>query len=336
MNILFTCAGRRNYLVNYFREALCGDGIIIGTDASDLAPALAECDKKIVVPRVSDDAYIPAILDICVKNNVKLVVSLNDLDLPVLAANADKFKEIGVVLSVSDKSIIDICFDKFETEKFLKSIGLKTTTSYYSPAEALDAVCKGKASFPMIVKPRWGSGSIRLEVVENIEQLELAYNLSKGKILSTILGRVSQTDIERCLVIQPALRGDEYGMDVVNNFDCENVSVFVKRKIRMRAGETDMAQSCRNEKIEEIGRVIAKNLRHKGMLDCDLFWDGKEAYIMDMNPRFGGGYPFTHCAGVDVPKAYLHWAKGESAPADCFNFIPDMTFSKCDKLVRVK
>jgi len=336
MNILFTCVGRRNYLVNYFKEALNGNGTVIGTDASDLAPALAECDKKIVVPRVSEDSYIPTILDICTKNDVKLVVSLNDLDLPVLSANAEKFEEIGVELAVSNKDIIDICFDKSKTEKFLRSIGLKTAISYFTPEEALEAVSKAEASFPMVVKPRWGSGSIRLELVENAKQLELAYALSKEKITSTILGRVSQTDINKCLVIQPALKGEEYGMDIVNNFNCDNVGVFVKRKIRMRAGETDMAQSCRNEKIEEIGKIIAKHLRHKGMLDCDLFWDGKDAYIIDMNPRFGGGYPFTNCAGVNVPKAYLNWAIGKSAPSDCFEFIPEMTFSKCDRLVRVK
>ncbi len=335
-NILFTCVGRRNYLVNYFRVALADNGTLIGTDASKFAPALVACDKSYEVPKVSDPAYISRILEICKKENIKLVVSLNDLDLPILAENAQKFKDINVVLSVSDKSIIDICFDKIKTGNFLKSIGLNTPTSYLSPDDALEAVINGTANFPMIVKPRWGSGSIGLEFVDNPSQLKLAFDFLKEKLFSTILGRVSQNDIENCIVIQSAVKGCEYGMDVVNDFNGNNIGVFLKKKMKMRSGETDMAQSCRNNFLEEIGRKIASSLRHKGMLDCDLFLDGGNAYVIDMNPRFGGGYPFTHCAGVDVPRAYIYWTNGDVAPSDCFTFNIGKIFSKCDRLVEIK
>ena len=88
--------------------------------------------------------------------------------------------------------------------------------------------------------------------------------------------------------------------------------------------------------LAELGKLIAAKLQHIGNLDCDIFYDGREACVLEMNPRFGGGYPFTQCSGANIPKAYLAWAKGEAAGKDCFNFQVGKIFSKCDRLVEIK
>ena len=115
MNILFTCVGRRTYLLKYFKEQLKGEGLIVGTDMQLSAPALSVADIAEQVPSVYAENYVDVVLDICLKHNVKALICLNDLELPILSANEAQFALIGVVLIVSSQQIIDICFGPSET-----------------------------------------------------------------------------------------------------------------------------------------------------------------------------------------------------------------------------
>ena len=334
MNVLLTCVGRRNYLVSYFKEV--SGGLVVGADASSYAPGMAECDKSFVVPKVDSPDYVPSILKICRGENIGLLCSLNDLDLPVLSKNIEKFSPIGTCAAVSSEKVIDICFDKIKTSEFLKGIGLNAPDSHTSLQSALYALSKGEISYPLVVKPRWGSGSIGLYFADNENQLKLSYSLIREKLASTILSRASSADWDNSVMIQPKLSGEEYGLDIVNDFKGKNVAVFVKRKLRMRAGETDMARSCDIPFLSGLGKRIGENLGHIGNLDCDVFFDGNTAVVLEMNPRFGGGYPFTHQAGANIPKAYIAWAEGGEAPSECFNFRINEIYSKCDRLVKIK
>ena len=132
MNILFTCAGRRTYLLKYFREQLGCDGQIVATDMQLNAPALTAADVRLQVPAVYSPDYVNRTLDICRQYAIDAVISLNDLELPVLAAARDKFEAIGVRLIISSPEVIDICFDKYRTARFVESIGLKTPCTYLS------------------------------------------------------------------------------------------------------------------------------------------------------------------------------------------------------------
>lgn len=337
MNLLFTCVGRRNYLVDFFKRELSGSGIVVGADANKYASALSACDKTVVVPSADSPEYVPALLDICRQNDIDMLCPLNDLELPVLARAAHEFKRAGVVVAVSSPAVVDTCFDKVASADFLSKMGVATARVFTGVGEFSAAAASGEADFPAVVKPRWGSGSIGVELAYDARELRTVFDFIKHKLSSTILRNASLADWDRAVIIQPKLRGDEYGLDVVNDFDGNNAAVFVKKKIRMRAGETDMAQSCDIPQLSELGRKIGTALGHIGNLDCDVFFDGENAAVLEMNPRFGGGYPFTHCAGGNVPKAYLAWASGKTAPRECFdNFKTGEIFSKCDRLVGVK
>ena len=98
MNVLFTCAGRRNYLLEYFREAMGGKGKILAADMSRTAPAMAVADVKHVVPAVYASDYVDRILSICSEEAVDLLISLNDLELPVLAPHRNRFGDLGTRL----------------------------------------------------------------------------------------------------------------------------------------------------------------------------------------------------------------------------------------------
>lgn len=334
MNILFTCAGRRTYLLKYFKEQLGGDGKIIGTDMQMSAPALTVADIAVTVPAVYSNDYIERTLKICKDNDVKVLICLNDLELPILAENIEKFKTIGVTPIVSDKKIIDICFDKDKTASFIKSLGLLTPKTFSNYEEAIKAINTGELDFPLVLKPRWGSGSIGIEFVEDLEQLELAYKLVSTKVKKSILSTASSN--EDFILIQEKIEGPEYGLDIINDLSGENRAVSVKKKLAMRAGETDKAITVDNSEICLIGKKIAENLKHIGNLDCDILEKEGKYYVLELNPRFGGGFPFSYEAGVNEPKAIIEWAKGNEI--DDAILIPKYgkMFAKNDYLVECK
>src|ERR1044072_6755714 len=118
MNILFTCAGRRNYLLEYFKEYLGNKGKIIAADMQMSAPAMAIADKAVVVPAVYAKGYIDVILRICEQQQINAIISLNDLELPILSVARSRLEALGVKLLVSSERVIDICFDKWKPCKF--------------------------------------------------------------------------------------------------------------------------------------------------------------------------------------------------------------------------
>ena len=111
--------------------------------------------------------------------------------------------------------------------------------------------------------------------------------------------------------------GQEYGLDIINDLEGNYQSTIVKKKIAMRSGETDCAMTVNMKKLTQIGEKLSVVLNHVGNLDCDLFINNKEEiYVLEMNARFGGGYPFSHLAGVNLPKAIIKWLRNETVDVD--------------------
>lgn len=335
MNILFTCAGRRTYLLKYFKENMTADDIIVATDMQLTAPALTAADIKIQVPAVYDPTYIDVTLGICREYKIDALLCLNDLELPILAENKAKFKALGVTVIVSDPKVIDICFDKYKTAQWTESIGLNAPKTYVRLADAKSALAKGEIAFPLFMKPRWGSGSIGLESIADMEELDIYYHLLLKKIKKTILATASIGD--EYIMIQEKLTGEEFGLDVMNDLQGNNVGVSVKKKLAMRAGETDKAITVDIPIVYEMGKKIGQNLHHIGNLDVDIMQRANGDYcVLELNPRFGGGYPFSYEAGVNMPKAILQWLKGEKVDSGILHPQIGRMFSKNDYLVEIK
>lgn len=333
MNILFTCAGRRTYLLKYFKEQLGSDGKVIATDMQLSAPALSVADVKLQVPAVYDPSYIDRTLQICKDHEVKAVICLNDLELPILATNKVRFEKEGIIPVVSSQEVIDVCFDKYRTAKYVESLGLLTPKTYVNYAEAVSAIENGELTFPLVLKPRWGSGSIGIEFVNNMEELEEVYTMLLKKVKNTILATASEGN--EYILIQEKIAGQEYGMDVMNDLHGKNRGVSVKKKLAMRAGETDKAVTVDNPEIREIGRILGKSLKHVGNLDVDVFERDGKYYVLELNPRFGGGFPFSYEAGVNMPLAIIRWLKGEEIDDDLLVPKYGKAFAKCDYLVGI-
>ena len=334
MNILFTCAGRRTYLLKYFKENLAEGDKVVATDMQLSAPALQVADVKLQVPAVYDPEYVEITLNICREQKIDALISLNDLELPVLAENKSRLEELGVNVIVSSPEVIDIAFDKYKTAKWVESLGLVAPKTYVRLEDAKRALATGEIEFPVFMKPRWGSGSIGLESIADMEELDIYYNLLMMKIKKTILANASVGD--EYIMIQEKLTGSEFGLDIMNDLNGKNVGVSVKQKLAMRAGETDKAVTVDIPEVREMGRKIGEALGHIGNLDVDIMQRADGAYcVLELNPRFGGGFPFSYEAGVNMPKAIIQWAKGEDIDPQMLQPEYGRMFSKNDYLMEI-
>ena len=312
MNILLTSVGRRAYIIDYLRDVYKRLGLagnIIATNSDMNTTAMSVADKAFESPIIYDEKYIPFLLEICKSEKIDMLISLFDIDLMILAKNKSRFEKMGVKVIVSNENIINICNDKFEMLKYLKKINMPVPKTYIDLEEALKGADFDKNSY--ILKPRWGMGSLSIFEAENKKELEVLYEKAKRSTQKSYLRFESGADIGRAILIQEKIKGDEYGLDIFNDFKGENLTVTVKRKLAMRSGETDIAKVIENKELEDIGNKIAESLKHIGNLDMDILFDGQNAYIIDMNARFGGGYPFTHSAGVNELEALIRLCKNE-------------------------
>ena len=335
MNILFTCAGRRTYLLKYFKENLAEGDKVVATDMQLSAPALQVADVKLQVPAVYDPEYVNITLDICREQKIDALISLNDLELPILAENKARFEELGMKVIVSSPEVIDIAFDKYKTAQWVESLGLVSPKTYVRLEDAKKALAAGEIEFPLFMKPRWGSGSIGLESIADMEELDIYYNLLMKKIKKTILATASVGD--EYIMIQEKLTGSEFGLDIMNDFNGKNVGVSVKKKLAMRSGETDKAVTVDLPEVREMGRKIGEALGHIGNLDVDIMQRADGAYcVLELNPRFGGGFPFSYEAGVNMPKAIIQWVKGEEVDPAILQPESGRMFAKNDYLMEVK
>ncbi len=158
MNILLTSAGRRTYLVHYFKEALNMAGLDgqIHAANSEASPAFSAADRQVVAPLIYDRGYIPFLLDYCRKWEIKLLIPLFDIDLPVLSSHREEFAAVGTLVATADKEAIEICNDKWKAYSVLTKIGIPTPRSWLDWEEAAREAKNGTASYPFILKPRWG------------------------------------------------------------------------------------------------------------------------------------------------------------------------------------
>ncbi|PQV47682.1 carbamoylphosphate synthase large subunit [Jejuia pallidilutea] len=336
-NILFTCAGRRNYLINYFKEALHGDGHIIAVDKELNAPALIDADIAIEVPSIYDDGYISKIKEIVDTYKVTAIISLNDLELPILAKHKNLLENKNTKVIVSSEEVISIGFDKWKTFKFLEEIGLNSPKTYIDLDKAMAAIEAGILKFPLVLKPRWGSGSIGIEIPETLDELLLSYKLQKLKLKRSILKNASEKDINNAILIQEKIEGVEFGLDVVNDFEGNYFGTFAREKLAMRSGETDKAESVIKPAFDEVGQILGSHLKHIGNMDVDAFLVNDTLYILELNLRFGGGYPFSHEAGANIAKVYIDWLNkvDEKEVLKNINYKSGISFSKCDRLLNI-
>ena len=316
MNILILSAGTRNKIVQYFKRELEGKGLVIATDMSELAPAIYEADKYYIVPRMSDTGYLDVILDICRKESIDGVLSLIDPELSLLAKNISKFEEIGTKVIGSSYELCEMALDKFQMYQWLIRHEYQCAKSYMDKEIFYKDLEDDIINFPVFVKPARGSASISISKVYDRETIELLFEREDG------------------LMIQEFLNGQEIGADIyIDMISNEVISIFTKKKLKMRAGETDKAVSFKDEKLFILLEKFVKEMGYHGQIDIDVFEVDSEYYISEVNPRFGGGYPHAYESGCNHMKLIVNNLNNNVNPKNIGMYQSDIYMMKFNEVM---
>ncbi len=293
MNILLLSVGRRNQLVRYFRDALRGTGTVTAADCSRFASALYEADRWRTVPKVTDTAYLDAVLALCREERIGAAISLIDPEGCFLAAHAEDFRAVGVTVIPGDAALCEMAMDKPATYRWLAAHGYPCLP-FRTDAEAFRrAMGSGEMRCPVVIKPVRGSGSEAVTTVFSPEEAAFLTARDEGRL------------------IQEWADGPEIGADVYADLVTgEVVSIFTKKKLKMRAGETDQAVSFREPQLFAFLERFVTEAGFRGVIDIDLIERDGTYFILDVNPRFGGGYPLAHACGCDFTKLLLNNLNG--------------------------
>lgn len=319
INFLILATGTRNKVVQYFRNTFEDVGKVIATDANKLGPAIYDADKYYIVPPITEPGYIDKILDICKEEQICGVLSLIDPELSLLAANEAKFKAIGVTIIGSSYELCEMALDKMQMYEWLKNHSYNCARSWMDKNEFYKAMEAGEVSYPVFVKPYRGSASISISKVYDKETVDLLF------------------DHEKDLMIQEFLDGQEIGADVyIDMISGEVVSIFTKKKIRMRAGETDKAVSFKDDQLFALIEKFVLEAGYKGQIDIDIFDIDGTYYISEVNPRFGGGYPHAYESGVNHMKLILNNLIGISNERNIGDYEEGIVMMKYNEVKIIK
>ena len=316
MNILLTSVGRRGYLVRYFKDALGPDGQVWGADNSRYAPAFAHCDHWAIVPEVTHADYADHLLELCTSHQIDIVIPLIDPELEILSRFREEFERRGVMLLLSPRMTNEITADKYLTWQFARQHGLAMPQTYVTVAEALDHISSGSVHWPLLVKPRRGSASMNQTYCTDCIQLEGAFDACPAPM------------------IQEVVQGAEYGYDLFGDLEGNPISVYCKRKLAMRAGETDKAVSTNDPTLIAFGTELLKQLKIVGPADVDVIVDNDGPKLLEINPRFGGGYPCSHLAGAAFPQKIIAMRKGEPLTPDIGACPDGVCMLKQDEIIQ--
>jgi carbamoyl-phosphate synthase large subunit len=310
MNLLLSCIGRRGYLAHWFREALGGDGLIVGTSNTRWTAGLAACDRAAIMPDVRSEAYVPTLLELCQAEGITGLLSFFDPDVDAIAGARDRFLEMGIIPVVPSAPVSAIALDKLATREFLDVHGFEAPKTFASLDAARLALEEGKVVLPLVVKPRYGFRSRDVFVARDEAELSVFAAYAPD------------------MIMQERLTGEEHSLDVLNDLDGRVLSVVVKRKVLMRAGETDQAETIAHPAALTLGERLGRELGHVGPLDVDLFIDGDRLTVLELNTRFGGAYPASHMAGADFPRKIVAMLRGERVDRDLGAYEPGVAMMK--------
>lgn len=282
MNILITSAGQRVSLVKAFQIELKNRNSNSKVFTVDLNPILAPAchisDGYFSVPRVTDENYIPQLLEICLANSIKLVIPTIDTELLVLSQHKQAFLEKGVMVVVSDSSFIEKCRDKRLTNDLFVECGIAIPKQYN----------KSKLEFPTFVKPYDGSLSKGIFLANSIEDIKDEH-LANEKLMFM-------------QYISPA-EYDEFTVDCYFDRHSMLKCAVPRKRIFIRAGEISKGVTRKNNILSEFKKNLGSLKGAIGCLTIQVFCHKKSEEILaiEINPRFGGGYPLSYAAGANYP-----------------------------------
>jgi carbamoyl-phosphate synthase large subunit len=281
-NILITSAGQRVSLVRAFQKELKKIFPEAKVFTADMQPQLsAACnisDKYFQVKRVTDPDYIPDLISLCQENGIGMIIPTIDTELLVLARNKDRFDALGIHAIVSSLSFTEKCRDKRIINEFFQESGIDIPR----------AIDKKDPSFPLFIKPYDGSLSVDTFLIREKSELR-EYHFTNERLLF-----MEYIDKEN---------HDEYTVDMyydkLNNVKC----IVPRKRIFIRAGEINKGLTSKNSIVPFLKDKLGHIDGAVGCLTVQVFLNRNSERIIaiEINPRFGGGYPLSYQAGANYP-----------------------------------
>jgi carbamoyl-phosphate synthase large subunit len=280
-NILISSAGRRVGLIACFRDSMATRGAIgklLTSDSGSAAPAMFISEIASKVPRCTAPDFLDAVLRLCREHRVRLLIPTIDTELPIYAAARDRFAEIGVTACVSSASTVAICNNKVMTHEWLLASGFPTVRQTDLRSALLH---RSDWPLPLITKPCNGSASLGVRCIRTRLELESMVDMSS-----------------ECLV-QEIASGREFTINVYVNQSGECICAVPHWRMEVRAGEVSKGVTVKSSRLIDMARAVAEALPGGyGPLNIQCFMaDSGEIRIIEINARFGGGYPLAHHAG---------------------------------------
>jgi carbamoyl-phosphate synthase large subunit len=314
--ILLTGAGKRYDIVSCFAART----LTIVADPSPLAPAQYAAQVRVAVPRMDDPEYVPALLALCEEHGVGAVLPLTDLDIEILARGLE---EHGLPALVPSAAVAHATYDKYETHLLLQRLGLPSPPTVL-PEEDLDAL-----SYPVMVKPRRGSGA---------RSIHLAHDPAQARFFIDYVQRAPTAARPNGLagpepvMVQRAMGGDELSIDCLGNRDGRCVNAIPRTMLESRGGESIKGQVIHDDELIELGRTAMEALGVRGPATIQVFRDPEIGIgITDVNTRFGGAFPapaYAALPGRTYPELIVRMAAGEHVEPHVGEFRAGMTFTR--------
>jgi carbamoyl-phosphate synthase large subunit len=300
--ILLTGAGKRYDIVACFAQLTT----TIVADPNPLAPAQYAAHVRAAVPLIEDPEYVPALQRICAEHGVGAVLPLTDLDIETLAvARADG----RLPALVPSPEVARATYDKYEAHLLLTRLGLPSPPTVLPEAD-LDAL-----EYPVMVKPRQGSGA---------RSIHLANDPAQARFF---LDYVSEPTM-----VQRAMGGPERSIDCLGDRDGRCLNAIPRTMLESRGGESIKGQVVREEELIELGRRTMETLRVCGPATIQVFRDPEIGLaITDVNTRFGGAFPapaYAALPGRTYPELIVALAAGETVSPHVGEFDAGMTFTR--------
>lgn len=307
--LLFLNAGRRVELIRSFRaafEKMGMEGCIVTTDINGLAPALYLGDVHCLLPRARDPGFLGRLCDLCLREHVDLIIPLIDPDLDVLARNREAIQNVGTRLLLSNTRAIEICQDKEKTYDFLKRNGFSTPEVYRNLDEAI------QHGFPLFIKPADGSASTNTFQATTLDELRFFAGYVENPL------------------IQEFIDGEEITVDVFSDWSGEPLLAVPRRRLKVRAGEVLVGRIERDPELEQQCMKLAEQLETVGPVNVQVIQSVSRYYFIEMNPRFGGGYPLSIAAGAPIAEWTIQMALQCPIPRRTVELQDELTMMRFD------
>jgi carbamoyl-phosphate synthase large subunit len=298
--VLLTGVGKRYDIVSAFGQ----HATVIAVDPNPLAPAQYAADHRCPVPRIDDRSYVPALAELCERFGVGMVVPLTDLDIEVLA-EARSAGELPAL--VPDPEIARATYDKYEAHRLLVRHGLPSPPTVL-PGESIE-------SFPVLVKPRKGSGARSIHRADDARAAEFFVQY-----------------VQEPTMVQRLMEGPEFSVDTLSDLEGRCLNAIPRTMIESRGGESIKGEVIDDPELVSLGRRVVEALAVRGPCTVQAFRDREIGLgITDVNTRFGGAFPapmFAALPGQTYPELIARMARGETIEPHVGQFRSGITFTR--------